>query len=1353
MNRPSWETPESNTGIKRPSWETSGASSFAKPSWESASQQNTIQQTTMPQNSSGIKPSNEAKSVQPEKPKTPIDQRVRIMPGNDSRSYLGMNIIPAYKEDKPIAKIGKGIVNYGLGGIASVFSNALNAIPQALMQTDVALVNAAQGRPQDFSEKTLRKDILPKSYDKALTDLAAKGPGGEFLSTGIDMLTNTALDPTTYVMGGVLDDLSRAGIYGKGAQAGTMTNLEVNAARGQKALEKSMKEAAKAAKKAGTAIPSVPQQATEEYLRAERRMNRLDGNAARNVGTNAAEAIYVSPYGTAADDISKSPLLLPEGKLPEAPKPKTDYFATSGGTVSNNMNAINTPPGSRPMLPEGNPTEAKSTGQYMIDLGRRSVGLPVYGDAKNTIEAPFTAVKSEIPQNSAAKRLSDINAKKAADIPDVDYSKNAYTRETPFTVTHDEVLKALNSEPGKNETIRRLSSEFAEKQEEAIKKLDTEIGKIERLKKIDEIFAGTDASRMSDDSLSRLEELKQLRSKLSEKQGGIPNTGNAEPSQPDILRRLNDIQKKSDEIFGNTPVRQTDTTGNTATRAAKKEAAQPQFTAYTSAGPEMTDTRAFKDTTGKTIAQSLQGDEIYDDIVKNLEGANYISDESVKAIAQGIKDKSGMTLNFKDVYRNFRDAFGRAYPYVKQKYLDPFDAAKKSYVDTVKRYTDDIYENVVKGLEIKKGSKESAAVQWFGEGQRMTGMTNAIDLQTGKKITIPNMVPYTLDDLQKEFPSSWQNIVKADNTFRSAYDELIDAVNATRRQIYPTNPEKLVPKRNDYYRHFREMQDSFEGFKNMFETPSQIDPKLAGISEFTKPKSRWASFMQKRGKGAYKADAVGGFIDYIQPASYAINIDPHVVKFRSLAKDIAEGTEKTKNANNFIKWLNDFSNSLAGKTSKYDRLIQEDIPGGRTTMRALTWLNNRVKANTVLLNARSSLAQTANIPTGIARVKDPFALGKGISDTLAGIIGKGKSAKLYAKSQFISERYAQDLISRFDQKLINQPKKFAAWFMGAFDELGTKFIWNSSYNKAVANSMENPIKYADDLTRSIVAGRGIGEVPLIQQSKLFQLAAPFQLEVANLWHVMGDMVKEKDFAGLIALFAANYLFNNTAEEITGNRVTFDPIDAIADALTEDDMNAWKMAGRLGGEVLSNVPLGQSIASVYPEYGFNLSGIEMPTRQELFGRNDPTRYGSGLLIVKGMQDPVSKLLPSFGGAQAKKTYEAVNDLVKGGDIKDGKLRYLVKNTPENAIKGTLFGKSAFNEAKEYYDKNRRDLSEKQTQQVMNSTDREGVYEAMMQKRKIEALRSKIKALKNSGMTPEEKEKKMKELQKQLENAAK
>lgn len=146
-----------------------------------------------------------AKSKEPAK--TPIDQRLHIggeALKNDSRSYIGMNLIPAYKEDKPLAKVGKGIVNYGIGGALSLVSNIAGAPQQAIMQADRATVNAVKGKQQQTSEMSFGKDILGAKKDNLLTQAAA-----------------TVLDPTTYIGGGIVDDLSRAGIMGKASKPST----------------------------------------------------------------------------------------------------------------------------------------------------------------------------------------------------------------------------------------------------------------------------------------------------------------------------------------------------------------------------------------------------------------------------------------------------------------------------------------------------------------------------------------------------------------------------------------------------------------------------------------------------------------------------------------------------------------------------------------------------------------------------------------------------------------------------------------------------------------------------------------------------------------------------------------------------------------------------------------------------------------------------------------------------------------------------------------------------------------------------------------------------------------------------
>ena len=678
-----------------------------------------------------------------------------------------------------------------------------------------------------------------------------------------------------------------------------------------------------------------------------------------------------------------------------------------------------------------------------------------------------------------------------------------------------------------------------------------------------------------------------------------------------------------------------------------------------------------------------------------------------------LKDISGFTGGTRDVYRNFKAVFGKNYDNVKRVVLDPFDKSKGTFIDDLNRLSGDLDKTIVKGLGIKKKSNESALVQKYGE----------------KLIS--------LEDLQKQTPN-WQKIVKADEFFRRNYDQLLDEVNAVRARIYPNQPDKIIPKRNDYYRHFRELQDGFAGLQNIFDTPAQIGSKLSGTSEFVKPKSKFLSFAQKRLGAETEYDAVGGYLDYIRAQSYAKNIDPNISNFRNLADELATATADGPNAgklNNFIEFLQDYANDLSGKTNPLDRTFQKWIPGGRKTFRAINWVNSRVKANAILGNLSSSVAQAANLPQGIASA-GPKYTAKGVGKTLSEIFTKDKSL---SQSTFLKERYFRTF-DKFDRGMVGNTKRGAAWITQVLDEIGTKSIWNMHYEKAISEGIQNPVKYADDITRSLVAGRGIGEVPLMQKSKMFQLVAPFQLEVANLWWVMKDMVSEKQFGKIAALFIGNYLFNRAAEQVRGSDVTFDPIQATIEAFQEieqsDDkkIGAFKAAGRLGGEVVSNVPLGQTLASVYPEYGFKVGDTQMPTREDFFGEGDPTRFGSGLLAAKGLQDPIFKVLPPFGGAQMKKLIEGKRTNDKGySETKSGRIRFKTEDNTINNTKRLLFGQYAGSEARDYFKKERTPLGDKQSEtfKQLPEADRDAYIKSIYMKRENDALIEQIKTKLEKG----------------------
>jgi hypothetical protein len=734
----------------------------------------------------------------------------------------------------------------------------------------------------------------------------------------------------------------------------------------------------------------------------------------------------------------------------------------------------------------------------------------------------------------------------------------------------------------------------------------------------------------------------------------------------------------------------------------------------------------------------------------------------------------GMT---KDFYRNMRNLFDKK---TADRVTGEFDEAKLNNVKLSNELANDLKENVVNKYNIQKGSKDSALIQKYGEG--LIGEA----------------------ELKKESPNNWQNIIEADKYFRKQYDILIDKINASRKTIYPnvektileyenkiqdttqkirskqaelkatqkgtTKYENLknqinslhlkkqsyiatiesdeilrnkrVEKRQDYYRHFQEMAEGFNALRNILSTSSDIAPKMVGTSDFTKPNAKFSSITQRRTGNKTKYDAIGGLLDYIPTASFMINIDPQIYKFRKMTNDIKDQMGKETYANQAIQFMTEWTNGLAGKQNYIDRATQKTLDSltwgqGRKAIKGLNWLSGRIKSNMILGNMSSVLSQSLNLPQVVGKVKNPKLLMQGLADTF-------NPNTDYSQSQFIMERYKSDIKSQFDTKLIEQPKKLAVWMLGALDQAVTKTGWNALYRQAIEKNIPNPIQYANNNIRDLVAGRGIGEKTILQESKVVSALLPFTVEVGNLNRVLKDFGREKDIAGLFILFIVANLLNKGIEEIGGSGKTFDPIEALKEALTEEDITVLERIGRVGGEILSSLPAGQQIAALYPEYGNKDLGL--PTRDKLFGDNDPTRFGTGSMYSKIGKDPITTLITPWGGTQIKRTTDALKMYDKdlpGSYTDSGKLRFPVKDDKLTKVQAALFGQYASKEAREYFDKNRRPLSKNQVEEVKNSKDWKEAYNLILKQREYDALGRKYEKYVKEG-------KSTKELQKEIDN---
>lgn len=762
-------------------------------------------------------------------------------------------------------------------------------------------------------------------------------------------------------------------------------------------------------------------------------------------------------------------------------------------------------------------------------------------------------------------------------------------------------------------------------------------------------------------------------------------------------------------------------------------------------------------------------------LIRVNENLDNTSVESIK----NIEDISQFQVGTTDLYR----LANKLPSELNARITNSLDNAKKSYVNLQEQLTNDLYEKVVKGLGIKKGSKESALVQDFGEKTLVKKYLKKRGIDPAK-LTAEELHEINVKQLKKVHPDNWQNIIAADSYFRQNYDNLIEQVNAVRSQIYPNNPEKLVPKRTDYYHHFNELT-GFEGVRNMFDTPANIDPHLEGVSPYTRPKSAFQGFMQKRGLGNYKSDAVGGFLKYLKAASHSINIDPVIPVLRKTANEIADATTDSKNANKIIETLNDYANDFAGKTNPYDRVSQKVL--GRKGMAMVNWLNSRVKANMILGNLSSAIGQLGSVPLGVGKAKwSSLPAIKDSMEVTAKELGLATASKIKAnqiadklasslknspvyKSQFLKERYLDVNYRQFDQRMIQQPKRLAAWMIETADKSGTRFIWNAMYQKGLKEKVQDPIKYADREARNIVAGRGVGEVPLAQKSKTVQVLAPFTLEVGNQWRVLREMVGEKDAAGILTFLIASYGLNRAIEQVRGSGVSYDPIDAMVDGYIRKDGNGIEKTGNaaasLLGETVGNIP-GGNLLTQFANTNKKVPFTDMQYK-ELFGERDPNRFGTGLTVAKALEDPLYAILP-FGAAQVRKTTQGADAIASDGVYKgdNGKipfagdekeLQYPIDTNPLKNLQMLLMGPTATSEAREYYNNDRRPLSEKQTQQYQFAKQQgagDQFYQTLILQRYINNLQEKMKEVQgNQELTVEEKETELIRLMEQLQNLQK
>ena len=690
------------------------------------------------------------------------------------------------------------------------------------------------------------------------------------------------------------------------------------------------------------------------------------------------------------------------------------------------------------------------------------------------------------------------------------------------------------------------------------------------------------------------------------------------------------------------------------------------------------------------------------------------SDFFAKAL-DNAKNRSMILMNNTDTIRNTELVFGRENgkkinDLIFQKEID--NEAKSIAWQNKERAE-------IKALGIKARSKESAAVQKWGEGKYVD--------------EFGDLVEYKDSDLMTEFPDveTQKKIKNAAKVIRDKYDNYIAAANDVLTQL----GFEPIKKRDDYMRHFQELTDVFSRYGIPFNAQNMqehvLPTDINGLTEFWSPQKNYFANMQPRKGIRTTLDAITGIDGYIGGVANLIYHTEDIQRGRAFEEMIRDtygedkGWDNLENLpedqqmaraekiqdnhlSNYAAWVHEWTNNIAGKKSKIDRSVESMF--GRKAFSFLDQTRKQVGANMIGLNLSSSLTNLIASVQAMAKT-NKLAVAKGTADTIKNIFIKDNFME---KNNFLTSRMGTDMLSKTAWQKI-QDAGFV--FMKGMDWFSSNQIVRSKYYELRSKGMseEQAHTEAGKFAARIMGDRTKGANAQLYNSKIVGLVTQFQLEVNNqLYSMFYDTYHEskenaknnalRTAAGMTftlgQLFAFTHLFGKTFESIAGYNPTFDIIGIIATALgvgdDDDDKTTSERLKDAADELVDALPYVSAltgggripITNAIP----NLIGVATG------GTDD---YGNELTLG----DEFKKLIylaPPTGGNQIRKTFQGLkmfdkDNPVPGSYTDSGNLRFPVEDTAINRIQAGIFGQWSNKNARDYFDNERQPLREKQIQE--------------------------------------------------------
>ena len=421
----------------------------------------------------------------------------------------------------------------------------------------------------------------------------------------------------------------------------------------------------------------------------------------------------------------------------------------------------------------------------------------------------------------------------------------------------------------------------------------------------------------------------------------------------------------------------------------------------------------------------------------------------------------------------------------------------------------------------------------------------------------------------------------------------------------------------------------------------EFDEDLAKIIADKVPRSVYNPFLLERlGAKGYIEDTWKALDAYVKRATRKVHLDPALERIEESSKTLE------KSQWDFVKRYTDRINL---RPTDWDTLLDNGVKnliGYRFVQRPVAAISRFLRQMTYRamlgLNLSSALKNLSQGINTYAKLGERY--------TLTGytkLFSSGAREEL-VREGVLNQGFIQDRVLSTTRKLLEKADKTLFFFFENAERINRGAAYWGAKTKALAQGKteEQAIEIAKKLVRDTQFTFGSIDTPVILQSDIGKTLGQFQSFTIKQIEFLTEMMKNKEFVGLLRYAVSGLAFVYTIGKAFG----MEPKDLIP---------AWRIG----------VP----------------PSLKLPVETARAFLDTPNKYGQQRGIEQKLRDvgrSTVGLIPA--GTQAKKTIEGIQSVREGkSTTRSGRTQFRVGGTPAKDIQAFLFGKYVSPEAKAYF----------------------------------------------------------------------